>query len=310
MDLAVRVKRLAFANDIDYVGIAPVERFENAPQGHRPTDILPGAESVVSMSIIMNRGPQLTQRIALANRKLRHVAFSYRWFAYGLLNMYFLDRAAFLMTKLLEEEGDVAVPIVASGVEDSGKLMAPFSNRHAAVAAGIGEIGWNGLCLTPDNGPRQRFVSVITTAMLEPDTMYNGPKICDLKKCYELGQGMPLCVKLCPLNAFSTERTVDAIIGERKFTYAWMDHNICAIAGSGLHPRVLGPDDMDIPDMETGKTDYADVRAKLRAKAPAKTFFEPLIYGRGHFCGICLLRCPVGASKTVDDIMESKGEGI
>lgn len=36
--------------------------------------------------------------------------------------------------------------------------MALFSNRHAAVAAGLGEIGWNGFCLTPDNGPRQRFV--------------------------------------------------------------------------------------------------------------------------------------------------------
>jgi epoxyqueuosine reductase QueG len=33
------------------IGVAPVERFENAPSGHRPTDLLPGAKSVVAVPI-------------------------------------------------------------------------------------------------------------------------------------------------------------------------------------------------------------------------------------------------------------------
>ena len=164
-ELTKAVKGLAYNNNIDYIGIAPIDRFVNAPDGHKPTDLLPGAESVISLGVRVSQGPQLTQRMALAHqKKLRHVSFSYRWFGYGLLNMYFLDGAAFLLTKLLEKEGYVSVPIVANGVEDTRAVMAAFSNRYAAVAAGLGEFGWNGICLTPDVGPRVRFVSVITTA--------------------------------------------------------------------------------------------------------------------------------------------------
>ncbi len=311
MNLNERVKELVINNDVDFVGIASVDRFANAPEGHRPDDILPGAQSVISIGIKMNRGPLLAQRMALANKKFRHMSFSYRWYAYGQENMYFLDRAAFLVSRLLEKEGEVAVPIMSSGVEgeDKGEMMALFSNRHAAVAAGIGEIGWNGLCLTPSNGPRQRFVSVITTAKIGPDPMYQGPKLCDLKKCTQLGEGVPICIKLCPLEMFSTERSVEAVIGERKFKYAWMNHRMCAVAaGSGLHPLTLGPEGLEIPK----KMSFADT-AKLRAKLPARYSLETVIFRRAHACGICLLRCPVGADKEADEMMrllEGRGNNL
>jgi epoxyqueuosine reductase len=303
MRLTKRVKDLAYSNDIDYVGIAPVGRFENAPEGHRPGDLLPGAESVISMGIRVSLGPQLTQRMALASqRKLRHVSFSYRWFGYGLLNMYFLDRAAFLLNRLLEEEGYVSVPIVASGVEDTRLVMAAFSNRHAAVAAGLGEFGWNGICSTPDVGPRARFVSVITTAKLAPDPMYSGPKLCDPEKCKKFGQGQPLCIALCPINCFSHDKTDEVIIGGKRFEYAWMDHMMCGkTVGIGLHPLVLGPKEMVIPK----KIDF-DTSVKLRAKTPPKITLETVVYGRGHFCGLCMLRCPIGAPRLVENIMKGK----
>lgn len=302
MNLTDQVKQLAKNNDIDYVGIAPVSRFVNAPKGRKPTDFLPGAESVISMGVRVNFGPQLTQRLALADKKLRHIAFSYRWFGYGVLNMYFMDRAAFLVTKLLEEKGELAVPIVASGVEDLRAVMGAFSNRHAAVAAGLGEIGWNGLCITPDAGPRARFVSVITTARLDPDPMYHGSKLCDPDKCKELGGGLPVCAKLCPLHLFSLKKSVKAVIGEREFKYAWMDHMTCGkTAGQGLHPKALGPDYMVIPK----RVDY-ETSLKLRAMMPPEFVLETVTYGRGNFCGVCFLRCPVAAPRLVDDIMKEK----
>jgi len=307
MSLTEKVKKLALKSDIDFVGIASVDRFANAPKGHKPDEILPNAKSVISIGIRMNRGPLLTQRIALSDKKLRHIAFSYRWYAYGLENQYFLDRAAFLITKLLEKEGEIAMPIVTSGVEgeEGEEIMALFSNRHAAVAAGLGEIGWNGLCLTPNYGPRQRFSSIITTADLKPDPMYQGPKLCDLKKCVELGQGIPICVKLCPLGVFSTNKSVEAVIGGRKFTYALMDHVTCGLtAGSGIHPLALGPDSLDIPK----KVTFADM-AKIQPKVPAKFVMETAIFRRAHACGVCLLRCPVGADKEIDAIMKSREEG-
>ena len=33
------------------VGVAPVERFEGAPRGHRPQDFLPSARSVISLCL-------------------------------------------------------------------------------------------------------------------------------------------------------------------------------------------------------------------------------------------------------------------
>ena len=305
--LTRHVKDLALNQQIDYVGVAPVERFKNAPEGHRPWDILPGAQSVISISMKISYGPQLTQRMALLDRRYRALSFSYRWYAYGMVNMYFLDRTALLLAKSIEAEGHLAVPIMASGVEDYKCLMGLFSNRHAAVAAGLGEIGFNGICLTPQNGPRQRFCSIITTAKLAPTPMYSGPRLCDLEFCKELGGGRPICAKLCPAHAFSLKKRVHADFGERSFEYAWMDHSLCAVMGSGSYGPVLGPEDRPVIPLRRGRVSYK-MTLKIPAGLPPKHAMEPGVYGRSHFCGICLLRCPVGMSKKLDEIMKSKGE--
>jgi len=303
MDLKEQIKQLARENGIDFVGVAPVSRFVNAPEGRKPGDFLPGAESVISMGVRVSAGPQLTQRLALANKRKRHIAFSYRWFGYGVINMYFLDRASFLVSKLLDENGEIGVPIVASGVEDLRTGFAAFSNRHAAVAAGLAEFAWNGLAITPEAGVRARFVSVITTAQLDPDPMYSGPRLCDPKKCAEeLGDGVPVCAKLCPLNAFDLENTVEVDYGERKYTYALMDRQKCGkAAGQGMHPKALGPDYMGayIPE----KVDY-EAWLRFKEKMPPEYWLETVTYGRGNFCGVCFLRCPVGAPEMVDEIMK------
>jgi epoxyqueuosine reductase len=305
MDLKSQIRKLAFDREIDYMGVAPVERFRNAPDGHKPGDLLPNAKSVISIGMRMNMGPQLCQRMALADlsdRSLRHTTFSYRWFGYGMLNMYFMDLVASLIVRVLEESGHLGLPIVSSGVEDLRAVMAAFSNRHAAVAAGLGEIGWNGLCLVPDVGPRARFCSIITTADLEPDPMYKGPPLCDVKRCTEMGGGIPICVRICPINNFSHIEKVEVEIEGRRFEYAYMDHMRCGkTVGVGLHPKVLGPKEMIIPD----KVEF-DTSLKLRAKAPPVTLMEGMVYGRGHFCGLCMLRCPTGSPKAVDDILKGK----
>ena len=297
--LTRKVKDLVLENDVDYVGIAPVDRFKNAPEGHKPQDLLPGAKSVISIGTCVSKGPQLGQQMALRDRRYRHAAFSYRWLGYGLINMYFNDRAAFLVTRLLEKEGHPSVPIVGSGVEEMRHMMAAFSNRHAAVAAGLGEIGWNGLCLTSESGPRQRFSSVITTAPLDPDPMYSGPKLCDPERCKALGNGRPICVKACPLNLFSNRETTEAVIGERRFEYAAMDHVKCGgTIGLGIHPLVLGADSPKIPRVVD-----MDVIAHLVAKAPPWLKLVTVAFGRGHWCGLCLLRCPVGIAQDVEEIL-------
>jgi len=35
----------------DLVGVAPVERFSQAPEGHKPTDFMPECKSVISIGL-------------------------------------------------------------------------------------------------------------------------------------------------------------------------------------------------------------------------------------------------------------------
>ena len=300
-DLTDRVKTLAMENDLDYCRIAPVERFDKAPEGHRPTDLLPGAASVISMGIRYSLGVLLSHRIGMKNRKFRHVAFAYRWFGYGLMNMYFMDRAAFLVTQLLEDEGHVGLPIVASGVEASSTpFFPPFSNRHAAVAAGVGEFGWNGLCVTPEGGPRNRFVSVITTARLRPDPLYDGPKLCDLDKCRELGKGKLICEKVCPVQAFKPEGSQSLTIGGKEFRYGLLEKVKCVGPGFQFSKKSLGLKDIRLPK----KYDTTTYRAVLEKLHPQQKMEASFYYRRSHGCGLCLLLCPIASSKALDEEMK------
>ena len=69
-----------------------------------------------------------------------------------------------------------------------------FSQRHAATRAGLGEFGFSNIVLTPEFGPRVRFVSIITEAELEPDPLIT-EKICLREKCG--GRDGPICLRRC-----------------------------------------------------------------------------------------------------------------
>ncbi len=64
-----------------------------------------------------------------------------------------------------------------------------FQFRLAAVACGLGEIGWSKMLLTKDFGPLQRVAFIFTDAELEPDPLYDGEPLC--RKC-------GACVRECP----------------------------------------------------------------------------------------------------------------
>jgi epoxyqueuosine reductase QueG len=73
--------------------------------------------------------------------------------------------------------------------------MGLFSQRHAAVRAGLGEFGLNNVVVTPEYGPRVRFNSVITRASLQVSPLLQE------KAC--LGKECSLCVERCGGHALS-----------------------------------------------------------------------------------------------------------
>ena len=203
------------------VGIASADLFEGAPQGFHPGDILPGAHSVVVVAVPLLYGivekskPFKPYETYLHPHTLKH-GMPNREYAmqYVSLNIK-LDRLVQDLGYALEERGyygfpvQASMPIAGMGIEFAKEIQitpeesmekyrcGDLSHRHAAVLAGLGEIGLNNLLMTPEYGPRVRLASVITDAPLVPDKPFSGG-LCkgkkDPKKC-------TICITSCPFNA-------------------------------------------------------------------------------------------------------------
>lgn len=232
---AMAVKSVARSFGADAVGISPVSRFANAPVRMSPQGHLPTAKSVVVSAVHI---PDTC--LELGGEPVPH-----NWgtgHAGGLTNA-LLEQLAFRLAKFIEREGYRCVPIPQTAIwryqphkELDNYLTPDLSHIHAAAAAGLGEIGYHGLLLTPEYGDRVRLVTVITEAELEPDPLYAGPALCD--RCM-------LCVKHCtPSDGLRKEvhglTRVD--IGGRIFEYANKNKLRCAWA-----ERFQLSYDLDIP---------------------------------------------------------------
>lgn len=76
----------------------------------------------------------------------------------------------------------------------------PSHNLHLKVAAqlaGLGFIGRSTLVITPQFGPRVRWVALLSTAELEPDQPFTRDLCAEQPLCNKV----PLCIKACPCGA-------------------------------------------------------------------------------------------------------------
>jgi epoxyqueuosine reductase len=264
--------------EVDYVGIAPVERLAGAPEGYRPTDFLPGARTVVVMAVRLGMGA--IQAIFRAHEDgLRHALCIYGTHGHMFTPNIHLNFAGYRAARFLERRGHISAAL-PSGPGGGG---APFSHRHAMVAAGIGELGRNHVVLTPDWGPRIRAVSVMTRADLEPDPLYSGPKICDMSKCN-------ICVEMCPSHAIDPVKTNTVTIGERTYEYGFIHPDRCRVSAEALTKKTLGHVDQELP-LDPTPEEINRAREKI---APFNKFDSVAALGAGYFCAKCLAYCPVG----------------
>jgi epoxyqueuosine reductase len=85
-----------------------------------------------------------------------------------------------------------------------------------AIDAGLGELGRNGLLISPEYGPRQRICKVLTDLPLQPDEPidFGAASVCET--CH-------ICVRVCPANAIrGGERTTDTTsISNRRGILRW-----------------------------------------------------------------------------------------
>lgn len=222
--LTEKIKAHFLRSGMDLVGIAPVDRWTDAPFLMTPKAILPSARNVIVSAIhITDTWTEMGGEPTPQDRSPGG------WMDQNGM----MDHFAFRAMRILENEGYEAIGIASSNIwryrsfPGLGKSnFAPdLSHIYASVAAGLTQMGWHGLAITPEFGPRIRFITVVTNADLVPTPMYEGDKLCDM--CFE-------CVRHCPSAAlrkdFLSDRPVITHIGGKEFRFA--DKNLwrCAWA--------------------------------------------------------------------------------
>ena len=131
--------------------------------------------------------------------------------------------------------------LLAQFIRNLGYQALPCGNDTAlsiplAIDAGLGELGRNGLLITPQFGPRIRLCKVLTDLPLKPDKPIDFGLREYCEKCKK-------CLENCPAHAISEDKTANAITmsnnsgilkwpvnGERCFRFwceAGIDCSIC-----------------------------------------------------------------------------------
>ena len=220
------IKEAALKAGADKCGIAPMSRFEGAPPEMDPRMLFPEAKSCIGFVFRIPRGvqrgieegTQFYQYPSMAYGGINEIfapavlysvgkviedegfeAFIYRnTGARGCVSDMDGSPGSSLSPEEQIEVNEYAkdstahhrnVEFTRATREDNVPPDLQFQFRIAAVACGLGEIGWSKMLLTPEFGPLQRVAFIFTDAELEYDEMYSGEPLC--RKC-------GACVRECP----------------------------------------------------------------------------------------------------------------
>ena len=225
-DLTREMKEYALASGADLVGVATPDRFADFPPERSPMSVFPEAQAVVVIGRRITRG---TLRGTEEGTNLTlYGSFGLNW-----LNMQFLPLPTIEVTEWLEDRGWEATPLFPFPPEAYPQGVpvregAPAPNvypdfDHLAVAAGLAEMGYLGVALTPEFGHRQRWQIVITDAPLEGDPLLDAGLNDECRDCEDF----------CPLGAIDTSNEESIRIAGREFTVAGIDYSRCRKCPNG-----------------------------------------------------------------------------
>jgi epoxyqueuosine reductase len=204
--------------DIPLVGFAPAGRWDDplfdpwVPEAFRPRAIFPETNTVIVIGMPVSL-PVLETAPSIWYHEL-----------YRTINT-LLDEAGVRIASVLTDAGYPSVWIPRDGYGSIGVLkerpVAFFSHRHAALLAGLGNFGVNNTLLTPEFGPRVRFASILTSAVIEPDPVLEKPLCIRCRRC----------VEACPVHALDGGDYPEALT----------DKASCATRAEALLKRFISP---------------------------------------------------------------------
>ena len=175
-----KVKEIMLSLGADLCGIASIDRFDDAPEGFHPLDVLPSCKSVISFGCRFPVGTLLCKSPTPYTRVRNSITPK-------------MDAIALDFCIEMEKHGVVCVPIPTNESEwdsNTGRWRSIVSQKHAAQAAGLGTIGRHSLLITPEFGSMVWLGAILCTEELEADELKEN--ICN---------NCNLCVEACPVNA-------------------------------------------------------------------------------------------------------------
>ena len=155
------VKQTLFALGADLCGIAGIDRFDAAPPGYHPRDVLPTCRSVISFACRFPVGTLFCNTDVPYTRVRNSITPK-------------MDAIALNFCIEMEKRQIVCVPIPTNESQwdkNTGRYRSIISQKHAAQAAGLGTIGRHSLLITPEFGSMVWLGAVLCEQEFEPDPL-------------------------------------------------------------------------------------------------------------------------------------------
>lgn len=179
-----KIKQIVIEKGADLFGIAPVERFVDAPKGFHPTDIYEKTRSVI---VFAKRIPSENMNASSC------VPYTHT----NHLGEQMIDFMTFNISSELESIGIKTVTIPTDDPyeywdEENKTGRAILSLRHAGYFAGLGIIGRNNLLVNELFGNMIQIGALLTDSEIEPSPIAN------YKTC---PTNCRICLDTCPTKA-------------------------------------------------------------------------------------------------------------
>jgi len=200
-----KLKSLAVSLGADLVGVTTKEILANGPPSADPSYLLQTANSVISFALSLDR------------EKVRSFISKTKWRSHCLNRKSVVQKLYVIGDRIAEQlrsEGFEAVNVdinsnyrpekKAKNVAEMTEFHPDFSHRYAALAAGVGRLGWSGNLLTKEYGALVELSSVLTSARLTPDMpIPDEDHPCDRCK---------MCSLVCPVEMIRSKESVQVTV--------------------------------------------------------------------------------------------------
>lgn len=195
-ELLQRLEAFLAQANLTVYGMAPSAPLETEPAGYRPSDLLPGSQSVFCLGIPVPKGVFRSGARA-ENTYWRTASVAYRY----------LDAMLTRCAAMLEERGDLAVPVFGCfpyDLKSKGDFWGYANLVRMAEVAGLGKQGKNGLLISSKGGSRLILGGIVTTARLPSVSSMKGREV----GCPD---GCVACQEACPVQAIDRNGRVDRL---------------------------------------------------------------------------------------------------